>query len=331
MVEFSDCTLTTEEEWWRAYVLLTIISQAYIWEEGESGVPEKLPKIIAVPWAKISEHLGMRPVVTYAAVVLRNWRLRDHAALMNLDNLEAIHTFTGTEDESWFYMISMAVEIAAIPAIKAVTNAYLHITQHDHHERLTECLQVVAKSLEDMKVALNRVREHCNQEVFYVQLRPFESGTDNPETFPNGLVFEGVSPTPKRFGGASAAQSSVFPMIDIFLGAVHTGSDAEFLAETRLHLPPKHRWFLEELEKRGSVREYVKQSGNHELIQAYNDAVIALGAFRSAHVIVVTEYIINQKGKSQNKSLEDKGTGGTELMKFLKKVRDDTTALKIEP
>ncbi len=332
VVEFSDRTLMSEKEWWRAYVLLTIISQAYIWAEGEEGLTEKVPKVLAVPWMTVAEHVGLPPVVTYAAVVLHNWRLRGRhqsRSMGNTNNLAAIHTFTGTEDESWFYMVSISVELAAVPGIKAVVGAFSDMATHDD-QKLTEKFGIITGALEQMKLAMNRMYDHCNPEVFYVKIRPFEAGTKGLDAFPNGLVYEGVSSTPKEFSGASAAQSSAIPTIDIFLGANHTGEDAKFLAEMRDHMPPKHRRFLEELGKQPAVREYTKQSQNRELIQAYNKAVEAFETFRSEHVQMVFRYIVSQKSKSVNASLEDRGTGGTPLMLFLKKVRDDTKALMIE-
>ena len=48
-LEFSGETLTSEREWQRAYVLLTFLAQAYIWMEEERGLPDRVPKILAVP------------------------------------------------------------------------------------------------------------------------------------------------------------------------------------------------------------------------------------------------------------------------------------------
>ena len=42
-LEFSGETLTSEREWQRAYVLLTFLAQAYIWVEGERGLPDRVP------------------------------------------------------------------------------------------------------------------------------------------------------------------------------------------------------------------------------------------------------------------------------------------------
>ena len=59
--EFSGETLTSEREWQRAYVLVTFLAQAYIWMEGERGLPDRVPKILAVPWKETADHLGLAP------------------------------------------------------------------------------------------------------------------------------------------------------------------------------------------------------------------------------------------------------------------------------
>ena len=65
-------------------------------------------------------------------------------------------------------------------------------------------------------------------------------------------------------------------MFDVFLGGTHTGSDAEFLQTMRHYMPAKHRDFLEALTHQPSVREYVKQCKDRDLIAGYNGAVEAL-------------------------------------------------------
>ena len=98
----------------------------------------------------------------------------------------------------------------------------------------------------------------------------------------------------------------------------------------RHYMPAKHRDFLEALTHQPSVREYIKQCKDRDLIAGYNGAVEALAHFRSEHVILVTRYIVLQKKHSVNASLDTRGAGGTPFMSFLKQVRDDTLALQLQ-
>jgi indoleamine 2,3-dioxygenase len=80
-----------------------------------------------------------------------------------------------------------------------------------------------------------------------------------------------------------------------------------------------------------------------ELLHAYNAAVVALKKLRDCHIVIVARYIIGPaahsrmvqdkdkgKGKGKEEAAEEssdgplKGTGGTDLVQFLKGVRDGT-------
>ena len=64
-----------------------------------------------------------------------------------------------------------------------------------------------------------------------------------------------------------------------------------------------------------------------DLKAAYDACVESLQNFRTGHIALVAEYIISQQKKGVNKdtlegSAGGKGTGGTDLMKFLKPIRN---------
>ena len=327
-VEFSERTLKTAREWQRAYVVLCFLSQGYIWMEGEKELVNKIPKKLAVPWCAVAEHVTVQPVISYPCTVYFNYELVDPEGPVGGDNLRAIATFTGTEDESWFYIAAIFVETAAVPGLKAMGRIYDAMAVDDY-KSITEDLSVVASSLHEMREGLNRMYERCDPKVFYLDIRPFQAGSKGLEAFPDGIVYEGTDPPLRQYHGASAAQNSAIHAYDIFLGAQHQGSDLEFLQTMRHYMPRKHGEFLELLRQQPSIREYAMKSRDCELIASYNRAVEAFGEFRSNHVVMVTRYIVMQKKHSVNASLEEKGTGGTPFMTFLKQVRDDTVALMI--
>ena len=326
--QFNHETLSSEREWRRAYVLISFLAQAYIWVEGEAGIVDRLPSKLAVPWCAVAQHVSLKPVLTYSSGALYNYKLHDPNGGMNAENLKAISTFTGTEDESWFYMVAAAVELAALPGLKAIEHAYKAMScQQD--ALLVEDFTVITKSIRDMITTLNKMYERCSPLTFYLHVRPFQSGSKGIKAFPNGIIYEGVDTKPKLYHGASAGQSTSVPSFDVFLRAKHTGPEQEFLQTMREYMPKKHREFLETLEQLPSVREYVLHSNNPDLVGKYNSAVEAFSEFRSQHVVLVTRYIVNQRQHSVNTSLDMTGTGGTPFMKFLKQVKEDTIALKI--
>lgn len=327
-VEFSSTTLQSQEEWIRAYIVLCFLGQSYIWMDGQRGLVNKVPQKIAIPWCLVSDHLHMKPVICYAATASYNYSLRDPQQPWNGDNLHANVTFTGTKDESWFYMVPLLMELAAVPTLRAIEHVFRDMScQKD--ASVQQCLETIQKSLSDMRKELKRMNEKCQPVTFYLDIRPFQAGSKGLDAFPEGIIYEGVSPEPKQFHGASAGQSSIVHTFDIFLGTKHSGSDKQFLDAMLQYMPVGHKKFLEMLQQAPSVRDYCKRSRNDDLITSYNCAVQEFTEFRTDHVILVTRYIVNQQSHSVNPTLDKKGSGGTDFMQFLKKVRDDTSQLLI--
>lgn len=320
--------LQSEDEWWRAYVVLTFLSQAYIWVEGDRGLPNYIPRCLAVPWWAVSQHLDMPPVITYACTALKNWVWLDHNQEVGaIRNPTITLTFTGTRDEEWFYIVPLLIEQAAAPALDAMIQAFRAMAEKDHPSML-QCLHTVISSLKEMRCQLKKMYDECDPKVFYNKVRPFQAGSLGLDSLPDGIIYEGVDDQPKKFSGASAAQSSTMPAFDTFLGVQHTGSTKEFLELQRKHMPPSHRQFLVDLAKQPTLRDYISVSGDTSLVKLYNMSLDGLAEFRRQHVIMVTRYIVNQKD-GRNKSLEAKGTGGSDFMIFIKEVRDNTLSKKL--
>ncbi len=70
------------------------------------------------------------------------------------------------------------------------------------------------------------------------------------------------------------------------------------------------------------------------LCLAYDKCLTNLSKFRSGHMSLVQEYILAQQkqlasGDSIEKNAGGKGTGGTDLMHFLKPIRDNCNTSKV--
>ena len=330
----SDRWLKDKRHFQRAAIVLTFLSQGYMWCRGEEETVGVLPRQLAVPWWEVSHRLGLPPITTYATSVLWNWYLKDPKGPISLDNLGISHTYTGTHDEEWFYLISVAVEQAAVEGIRAAVDCLKAIPDNSI-DRVTSGLQQVDKSLKFMTETLVRMYDKNDPQVFFDKIRPFQAGTKDLKAFKDGLVYEGVSDEPKKYGGASAGQSSTLPVFDILLGVEHEGMQKEFLDTQRWHMPREHRQFLVALGQATPLRPYVlEHRDNTALVAAYNSCLEQLGTFRSQHIIIVTRYIAipakNQKRGEERETLATRGTGGSDFMLFLKKVRDGTQSLLIQ-
>ena len=109
---------------------------------------------------------------------------------MDGNNLQPVFTFTGTKDESWFYIVHMLLEVAAVPGLKAIQHAYTSMINHDH-QGLTQDLLNVRSTLERMLEMLLKMYEHCDPKVFYVMIRPFLAGSKGLPAFLQDYTMRG--------------------------------------------------------------------------------------------------------------------------------------------
>lgn len=317
-----------------AHLALGYITMAYVWNRGDDDVRKVLPRNIAVPYCELSEKLGLPPILSYADCVLANWKKKDPNGPMTYENMDILFSFPGGDCDKGFFLVSLLVEIAASPAIKAIPTVSSAVERQDL-KALEKALHDIATSLEKAKEIFKRMRDFVDPDTFFHVLRIYLSGWKCSSKLPEGLLYEGVWDTPKMFSGGSAGQSSIFQSLDVLLGIKHEAgkeSPAEFLQEMREYMPPAHRNFLLSLESAPPVREFVISRHNEDLTKAYNECVNGLVSVRKFHLAIVDTYIMKpskQKPTDGNKSeepsnVENRGTGGTNPMTFLRSVKDTT-------
>ncbi|KAJ5984306.1 Indoleamine 2-3-dioxygenase [Penicillium waksmanii] len=347
--------LHSEPEWRRAYSILGFLTHAYIW--GGEQPQDILPPCISRPLLEISSHLGLPPCATYAALTLWNYTTVPEADITEPDNLSLLTSFTGTKDEEWFIVISVAIEAKGARIISLMLDAIAAAAANDV-PRLTALLYRFTDILEDLNSTLRRMYEKNKPDVFFHQLRPFLAGSKNMSAagLPNGVYYdvgEGRGEWHQHSGGSNA-QSSLIQTFDIFLGVNHSATGdikpagTGYIQEMRKYMPAPHRNFLKTLSAISNIREYILSSPSEQALkESYNAAVLSLSSFRDTHIQIVSRYIIkparsgvplkNEKvnlatASTQMKGLDDKnatglyGTGGTSLIPFLKQTRDDTKA-----
>ncbi|KAJ3331871.1 hypothetical protein HDU76_002010, partial [Blyttiomyces sp. JEL0837] len=234
---FDISRLSTLREWQRAYVVLTFIAQSYIW--GKNEQPEEVvPAVLAVPWCQVCEHLDLRPIVSYAAVELYNFKLLDPSEPWDLSNLSILHTFSGGMDEAWFYLVSLAIESAGGLSVPAIVECLKAVESGDL-AKLYRNLNVMAEGIDEINKILVRMYEKNDAHVFFNRVRPFFNGWEKCEDLPNGVLYESVqasargvpngfpsqSPLPPgtygKYAGGSAGQSSLLHVLDVALGINH--------------------------------------------------------------------------------------------------------------
>ncbi|KAL6234493.1 hypothetical protein BDW75DRAFT_212048 [Aspergillus navahoensis] len=358
--------LRTKPEWRRAYVVLSYLTHAYVW--GGETPKEVIPPAISVPYLKVSSHLELPPVATYAALNLWNWSTSSpNDDLTCADNLSVTLSYTGTKDEEWFFMVSVAMEARGARVIDMMLNTIQAVAVGDN-QRIVAYLNRISEGFNELARILERMYEKNRPAVFFHLLRPYLAGSKNMASagLPNGLSFDqgnGKSEWLQHSGGSNA-QSSLIQTFDIFLGVEHTAmggptkpelpkakmGKTPYIQEMRNYMPGPHRRFLEMLSQNANLRPYAMSCKLGSPVRdAYNAAVMALGSFRDKHIQIVTRYIIlasklpapantpvrmNLASTTQNQMRDSNekvsagfsGTGGTDLIPFLRQTRDDTKA-----
>lgn len=114
-----------------------------------------------------------------------------------------------------------------------------------------------------------------------------------------------------------------------------------FLTRMRDYMPPAHKQLIQDISLQPSLRSFVQQQASERLSQAFQLCITRLLDLRSYHINIVSRFITvpaararqlrNQSQDSEWEvlsraptALEERGTGGSGIMTFLKTVRDQT-------
>lgn len=160
-------------------------------------------------------------------------------------NLTTLATYSGSLDESWFYLTTTAIESAGSKCPAAILSSISHI-RDGNYDGLKLDLTTVRDALADINTVLHRMFEKCDPYVFYWKIRPYLAGWENMAEagLPLGLIYEGVDSLwsaetdeyadishldegerllrqYRRYAGGSAAQSSLIATFDVAFGVEH--------------------------------------------------------------------------------------------------------------
>ncbi|KAF8635062.1 hypothetical protein AX15_000554 [Amanita polypyramis BW_CC] len=274
----------------------------------------------------------------------------------DLSHIRSQTTFTSTTDEEEFYLCSARIELRGVEALELmrIIMDEMFIGDDIAVRRVGEYLSKLAVVIDEMKALLETVKTRCDPDRYYNDLRPWFNGEDI-DARGRKWVFEGIDEIddpeikePKELSGPSAGQSSIVHVLDVFLGVDHESVDPgkpSFMTRMKRYMPYQHQLFIDHLASYPRpLRAFVTAHGEEEedgdgregeLRMAYNKVVKALKEFRDAHMIVAALYILGPARRARDRvrlvAASDekvgepvKGTGGTELVTFLKDTRTRT-------
>jgi indoleamine 2,3-dioxygenase len=272
-------------------------------------------------------------VATYAGLVLWNWKpMFESERTDTLSNLDMLQTFTGSMDEKWFYLVSVAIEARGAPLISMMLSA-ISAARRGDKTTVLETLRTFAERIDELGLLLTKMYDNCDPHVFYNRIRPYLAGSKNMADagLPNGVVFDNGGPINKQryvqFSGGSNAQSSIIQFFDLVLNVEHRptgqkkGDDAlsslsskkapptSFIHEMRKYMPGPHARFLAEVGKVANLRAFVEEhSYDSALTVAFDASLAMLSALRDKHIQIVSRYIIIQSAAAKKRAEAD-GSG----------------------
>ncbi|MDB5583668.1 MAG: hypothetical protein JWR80_8844 [Bradyrhizobium sp.] len=297
----------------RALLLLTSFANAWVW--GGDSPDFDIPREIAIPLRALAARMGRPPLVHYASMALNNWQRVDPSGPIEPENMRMQVQLLGGVDEDWFFIGSLAVELAGAPLVGVVRSACLAAIGKDDDALAFE-LDAIAEAMEPVITALGRMRDWCDPHIFYHRVRPFLAGWPEP-----GARYLGVSDRPIVHVGGSAGQSSLLQSVDALLGVDHgTARTGTYLKLLRTYMPPGHRRFVEDIERTSRVIERVS-TGHDRLRLAHKGAIAQVVRFRTNHIALARDYIVGP-----SRARDGVGTGGTDFAAFLDNARASTMA-----
>ena len=319
-----DKEILNEMQLRRLMLLYSFLTHSYVW--GEPTPAKILPLNIAVPFYQVAQKMGRPPILSYASYILDNWVLINDKEPLANGKITISQNFLGGRDENWFILIHVNIEARAAPSLAAIPSV-LEGIERDDVSTVMSALKEIENAWTNINAIMKRMPEECDPYIFYHRIRPYLNGWKNNQALPEGLIYKGVAAygeKPQRFLGATGAQGAIVPTMDALLNIAHKSNPfREYLMEIRDYMPPKHRAFVEAVEKHSTLRNFVKNRLNQspKLGDLYNDCVSLMEKFRTQHLKFAALYINKQAAKVNNNT--GIGTGGTPFMQYLKKHRDE--------
>jgi indoleamine 2,3-dioxygenase len=349
----------------RAHLVLAAMLHIYVQTQPPVHTPIIIPAVITVPLLVISCELALPPVLTYSDTVLYNWAYASEGS----KELKSTLLLSGTKDEEHFYLTSAYIELAGVEALSLMQRCFdeAFVADSIALKRITSYLKKLSNVIKRLTEILDAVRDGCDPKVFYNDIRPWFRGEDSGKRkwiFVDADGEEVDFCSQRELSGPSAGQSTLIHALDVFLGVNHTlqhphgpahpagahSSSASvskpegFLERMQMYMPRHHRAFLNHLKSAPRpIRTLVSLNATNgvdgsssSLANAYDAAVLALKGLRDAHIRIATFYIISQMPRGEHSTGQDsrsvaKGTGGSDLVPFLKGSRDDTTRALLHP
>jgi indoleamine 2,3-dioxygenase len=275
---------------------------------------EKVPKNLAIPITKVARSLSMRPFMEYATCyALNNYKVKNNSLPLTVDNMELVRSFSGMRSEFGFILTHIAM-VRFSPNMVKYTLDVLDACRQQDREAFNRAMIGFNDTLSLINAEME-IMWSVSRPNDYAQFRTFIMGTkDQIEMFPDGIVYEGVSPQGQYYRGESGANDNIIPTVDNLLELTEempVNALTEILREFRSYRPPKHtEWltFVEKSAKEVGIRKFAIQDPVSTML--YMQVLDQNRDFRNRHWNLTKEYIIKL-------TQHPRATGGSPILSWL--------------
>ena len=352
--------------------VLSFLANGYVFQNQIVNQPpaKSIPKSLAIPLYKLSSFMQLAPNITHENMVLNNYRfLSNNKKDYTLNNIGLNNLFLGGIDESWFFLCAFGIESFGGNVLKYILTIQKVFIQfkntcdknnnnnNGYNEKdklftkmtciIKDCLKTLSKTIDKIRLMLLNNYIKLDSYIFYKRVRIFLQGFENGVEFigisknmaplPGSKIIESKS-TKREYltlscNGASAAQCSVFPCLDLFFGL--TTQQDPFLQEMKNYMPLLHRqfifWLINKDENRFNMVDiinYLKKTIRNdtssvlEIEKLYEECVSQLRTFRTTHMKIANDYIVVPAARLNKNKVQ--GTGGSSVLPYLEGLRNST-------
>ena len=271
---------------------------------------------LAVPLWNLKNTLGAELPMSYFYYAGCNYYILDTKRPISLENIDVIHTFTGSGDEKWFMKIHQVIDFTIAPAIPelavaAALSGFKNFWEDPVFvERITRAMENSLGPVSAITGILARMDEQCDPHTYFSQVRGFYG-------IPLNLLFEGIEELrgkPLTLFGETGGQD---PSIHFLKKALSFDiSQDSYFPKMQLYMP---KCFRDVLQLNSQLRDFAvwhAEHGDERPKILYNGLIKGLDDFETEHLEREVRRYIRDFGDSH-------GTGKPPTL-WLEKIREHT-------
>lgn len=186
--------------WQALYRDYSFIVSTYLFEDIHHGLlktgnyPEgknyRIPANLAVPLKQTADLVDLYPFLEYSSYALYNYKKKNPAGNLDIENLDAIRMFEGTPDENGFILAHVGMVQYSGDMVK-FTLDLLEAAERGDRKAFDESLKNHLINMKKINKEMDKMWKNA-QPSSYARFRTFIFGIKDQSFFPNGVFMEGV-------------------------------------------------------------------------------------------------------------------------------------------